>query len=422
MQRIPGVPGPARVPGPAQTLLYGVATTAYLRWCHRRYGDTFSLALPGPSTTVLFAHPDDVKAVFALDADAFTAAAAAPVLEPFVGTRSLLLLDGDAHRDERHALARALAADGMAAHTRAVEDATRRDLATWPRGRPFPLEPRLRAITLEVILRRVLGTDDADHAEVRAALQPWLDRAGSLLVLAPFLRHELGGRSPWGRFVRQRAEVDRVLDALVARRRADPDPARTDVLSLLVAHDDLPGDGLRDELLTLLAAGHDTSATALAWAFDLLLHHRDELERLRAEPSYVGPVVKEVLRLRPVVDLVGRTLTRTTRIGDHDLPAGTGAAASIVLAQRHPDRYEDPDAFRPARFVDRPADPTSWLPFGGGIRRCVGAAFATAEIEAVLRTVVAEAPSLGAAGPRPERAKRRAVTLVPARGARAVLR
>ena len=408
-----------QLPMPIQTLLYGLRPIEYMSWCQRRYGDVFTVRLPVASMTVL-ADPAAIREVFGLDADGFRTSSAAPMLAPFVGQRSLLLLDGDHHRDERKLMVQALHGDAMGAYAEAMVDSTRRDLATWPVGTPFALHPRTQAITLDVILRLVFGADDpAKLAEFKAVLQPWLKQAGSLLVLAPFLRHELGGCSPWGRFAESRRRFDALLDVHIQERRADPHlGSRTDALSLLVPH--LDDTALRDELLTMLAAGHDTSATALAWAFDLLLHHPDSLERVRSDDEeYLEAVVRETLRLRPVILEIGRTLTHDTVIGGVCYPAGVDVTASIVLAQRRVDRYEYPLLFRPERFIGRPADPSTWLPFGGGIRRCIGAAFAMMEIKTVLRTVLSET-QLKPASPKLERPKRRAVTMVPARGVRVI--
>ncbi len=401
---------------PIQTLLYGLRPIEFLSWCQRRYGNVFTVRLPLGSMTFL-ADPAAIREVFALHADDFQASSAAPLLEPFVGKRSLLLLDGEQHRQERKLIVQSFHGDSMAEYEKAMIEATRRDMATWPVGPPFALHPHTRAITLDVILRLVFGADDQERlAELKDVLRPWLVQAGSLLVLAPFLRHELGGRTPWGRFVRQRRAFDALVDVHIRERRADPDlGSRTDVLSLLLPH--LDDASLHDELLTMLAAGHDTSATTLAWAFDLLLHHPEALDQARGDDGYLDAVVKETLRLRPVILEVGRTMTHDTVIAGVAMPAGFAASPSILLAQRDPFVYPDPLAFKPERFIDRPADPSTWLPFGGGIRRCIGAAFATMEIKTVLRTVLSEV-ELEPASPKLERAKRRAVTMIPARGVR----
>jgi cytochrome P450 len=255
--------------------------------------------------------------------------------------------------------------------------------------------------------------------------------SGSPILLVPAFRHDLGPRSPWGRFLRQRDEVDRVLLGWIRHRRQDPRlDERDDILSLLIQarYEDggaLNDQDLRDELITLLLAGHETTATALAWAFDLLLHHPGVLDRLTAElgageEAFLDAVIKETLRIRPVIPMVGRRLMRPMSLGGYDLPSGVIAVANIFLTHRRPDLYPDPLAFKPERFIESQADTYTWIPFGGGTRRCLGAAFATTEMRVVLRTVLTEA-RLSAGNPEMEAVGRRAVTMVPKRGALVVL-
>jgi cytochrome P450 len=408
-----------------QTLLYGLRQTEFLEWCHRRYGDVFVIRLPGGGSEVVLADPQAIKEVMALDADDFAAAAIAPILEPFLGPRSLLLLDGEQHRVQRRAMVHSLHGAAMSEYVTVMIDATERSIESWPIGGSFPLLPRLQAITLDVIAQVIFGADEpAGRAEIIRALRPWLDQGRSALLLVEPLRHELGGHGPWGRFVAQRLVIDDVLGRLIAARRIDKRlDDRTDALSrLLLAEEDLDDMCIRDQLMTMLAAGHDTSATALAWAFCHLLRHPQALTRAVTEidsggnDTYLDAAVKETLRLTPVVLEVGRTLTHPTMINGTLIPAGFAASPSALLAQRDPQTYEEPLEFCPERFLGRPADPHTWLPFGGGIRRCIGAQFATTEIKTVLRTVLAttELQPVG----RMERPRRRAVTMIPSRGAR----
>ena len=427
-----------RVPGPwspmaVQTILYGLWPARYLARCQRRYGDTFTLRLPQPlGNVVVLADPDAIRDAFALNADACRTDPT--LLEPFLGAESLLGLDGERHQRQRRLLSRAFRADTMQTYAAAIEAATLAEIHTWPVDRPFPLHPRLRAITLEVILRVVFGVEDADRlSDFRRQLEPFLLGAGSLIVLNPGFRRNLGGHSPWARFRRRRAHVLESLSAEIERRRSAGDlDRRRDVLSVLLgAQDDdgdqLGDDELRDNLLTMVLAGHDTTATALAWSFDLLLHHPAALERLTAElerkdETYLDAVIKETLRLRPVVPDVGRTLVRATRIGTTTFPAGTSVTPSILLAHRRPDAYSDPDRFRPERFLGNdPPELLAWLPFGGGFRRCIGAGFATLEMRVVLRTVLDNC-GLAPAHSRQERQQRRAVTLQPRHGTRVTVK
>jgi cytochrome P450 len=425
------VPGP-RSPMAVQTVLYGLWPARYLAHCQRRHGDTFTLRLPHPlGTVVVLADPGAIRDVFGLKADACRTDPT--LLEPFLGAESLLGLDGERHQRQRRLLSRAFHAETMQAYAAVIEAATLADLDAWPVGRPFALHPRLQAITLEVILRVVFGVDDVERlSEFRQQLGPFLMGAGSLLVLNPGFRRDLGGRSPWARFGRLRAEVLESLSAEIERRRGARDlDQRRDMLSLLLRAQDEDADQLgdhelRDNLMTMVLAGHDTTATALAWAFDLLLHHPTVLARLTAgltsdDNAYLDAVIKETLRLRPVIPDIGRTLIRPTRLGTTTLAADTAVAPSILLAHRRADAYPQPDQFQPERFLgDATPDLLTWLPFGGGFRRCLGAGFATLEMQVVLRTVLANC-RLAPADARQERQKRRAVTLQPRRGTRVIL-
>ena len=314
-----------------------------------------------------------------------------------------------------------------------IADIAARELETWPLGRSFALRPRMQEITLEVILRAVFGIEDPGRlARLRPALVRMIN-VNAIHGVAPITRVDLGPRSPWGRYLRARAEADEIIFEQIARRRAAADDeAHDDVLALLLAvRDEDGGDGLtdgelRDELITLLLAGHETTATALAWAFERLVRHPAALARLReeaevGEDTYLDAVVKETLRSRPVVIDVARTLAEPARVGGYDLPAGVMVVPMITLVQTGPGAWEDPDAFRPERFLDgAQPDPYTWIPFGGGVRRCLGASFATFEMKVVLETIL-PAADLIPCSPEPEAARLRHVTLVPARGAEVVL-
>jgi cytochrome P450 len=304
-----------------------------------------------------------------------------------------------------------------------MREATERVVASWPVGEPFALRPHAQAITLEVIMRAVfgLGEEETAVARLREPLRRMLDWAGNpaaLLVVAavgpdhPFVRRVLARRSL--------EPVDRELYALIAARRAAPDLAeRDDILSTLLMARGEDGEPmtdveLRDELLTLLLAGHETTATSLAWAVERLVRHPGGLERLADDREYADAVVKEVLRLRPVVAIVLRRLREPLEVAGRELPAGTTVAPCILLVHRREDVYRDPETFRPERFLERPAGTYTWIPFGGGVRRCLGAAFAQIEMQVVLQTL-AQSVRLEAVGDA-EGARRRGVTLMPARG------
>jgi cytochrome P450 len=317
-----------------------------------------------------------------------------------------------------------------------MREITETEIGRWPVGRPFGLRERTQAITLEIIMRAVFGIEDAERlAHLRERLNRMLDmgtrsRALATIVIPP-LRATIGRRL-WERFQRLRADVDQVLYDEIEHRRAAPDTSkRADVLSILLqARDDqdkpMTDIELRDELMTLLVAGHETTATAAAWAFELLLRNPPALARLQDEvdggesDEYLDAVIKETLRVRPVLPGVVRKLTRPFQVNGYDLPAGVRLAPNIYLTHRRPDVYPEPDRFRPERFLESPADTYSWIPFGGGIRRCLGASFALYELKVVIPTVL-RSVRLRASGHAPEAIRRRAITFVPSRDAMVVV-
>ena len=428
---VPSLPPGPPLPMPLQTVLWGACNGPFMRWCQRRYGDMFTLHLPkaaGSGTSVIVVDPSAVKEVFGLPADCFAAAELAPILEPFLGARSVLLLDGERHRRERRLITKGLHGEAMSTYAEWVEETTEEDMATWPTGRPFALWPHMQAITLTVMMRAVFGVSPGPELDrIREPVHRLVSDRGSVLILNPAWRKDFGRRSPWGRFVRLRADVHAMVEGEIAQRRqADDLESRVDLMSMLIQARDEDGNSLddlelRDELMTMLFAGHETSATALAWAFDLLVHHPEALDRLNAavddgDDTYLDAVVKEVLRLRPVIPDVGRVLTRPASIGGRMLPAGVSVGPNLALLHRRRDLYPQPLAFRPARFLGQSAESPQWIPFGGGIRRCLGAPFATMEIHTVLRTVLKQM-QLTPASRRPARPRRRAVTLTPHNGA-----
>ncbi len=303
----------------------------------------------------------------------------------------------------------------------------------WPTGQPFAVHPSMQAITLDVILRAVFGVSDEQRRDrLRTLLRELLDgTAAPGLQLGMLLARRLGRQGPLAQIAALRAGVDEVLAEEIRERRADPLVAeRDDILSQFVAARFEDGSAmddseLRDQLLTLLVAGHETTATALAWTFDLLLHHPPTLARLQAEldegdDEYLRAVVSESLRLRPVVPLAGRRLNSELEIPGHVLPAGTDVTPSIWLTNTRADVYPEPFAFRPERFLESAPATYSWIPFGGGSRRCLGASFAEFEMRVVLATVLTQR-TIAAADGRPEHAARRNVTLSPRHGTRVVV-
>ncbi|MFL5867519.1 MAG: cytochrome P450 [Thermoleophilaceae bacterium] len=352
------------------------------------------------------------------------------VMEPVTGPTSVLLLDGKRHLRMRKLMLPPFHGEAIAHYAHLIEQITNREIDTWQPGDSIRTRTVAQTITMEVIIRAVFGiTDPARIAELQQVL-PRLSSPNPLLLL---LQKDLGPRSPWGRFVRLRDQVDGLLYAEIEQRRNDPDrDGRSDILTLLLTARDEDGNPLtdqelRDELITILLAGHETTATSIGWAFERLLRTPAALERLTAEVSagdgsdYLEAVIKETLRVRPVVTEVFRAPTARTELGGYVFDAGMQLAASLMLVHYDPELYPpDPQAFRPERFLDGAPEPYTWVPFGGGVRRCPGAAFAQLEMKIVISTILARA-RLHAPRARGERARFRGVTLLPSRGGQAIV-
>lgn len=437
------LPAPALPPGPRlppmlMTLVWAVAPTWVLDRCARRYGDAFTLTF-GPSgrKLVMLSDPQAVKAVFTAPPEVAPSAAADSPIAPVMGPSSVITLIGAEHMRQRKLLLPPFHGERMREYEQTIVQATRSSMRDWPIGKATRLDERTRAITLEVILRAVFGVEAERMERLRAAITGLLTPAQLPALILFALRRPTGER-PTGTIGRSLDHLDVVIYEEIARRRRQTDLAeRTDILSLLMLARDEDGeamrdDELRDELVTLLLAGHETTATAVAWAVERLVRHPDKLARLVAEidagedDRYMQAVVSETLRVRPVVPLVVRLLREPLRVGDRVLPAGTRVVPSIYLTNRNPSVYEAPREFRPERFLEDGPETFSWIPFGGGIRRCIGASFATLEMKLILRTALAElAPELPNRGRRRRRGewnRRRAITLVPSAGARVVWR
>jgi cytochrome P450 len=425
-------PGPG-MPMLLQTVLWMFRPIPFMETCRARHGDVFTVRLPLSGGVVNICDPQLIRTVFGDRGDRLRAGEANIVLRPVLGSHSVLLLDGPDHMRQRKLMLPSFHGERMQRYGPLITAITARRVAGWPDGRSLPLRPEFQAIILDVILRAVFGLDEGERlVHLRAALQTLLASGRNRLAMLPPLQRDLGGLSPWGRLLRRRAACDELLFAEIRRRRAAADLAeRDDVLSLLLlARDDrgraMTDVELRDELITLLLAGHETTATALAWLFDLLVHEPAALRRLEEEvlegcgTTWLDACITESMRLRPVVPVVARHLTEPLDLGGWRLPAGSYVAPNIVLTHRRADTYPEPLRFRPERFLDSRVDSFAWLPFGGGIRRCLGAAFATFEMRAVVPEVVRRM-RLRAASPRPAAIRRRGITLVPAGGARVVV-
>jgi cytochrome P450 len=418
-------------PGPSGPPLFLTAQFArrpldtLVRW-QRAHGDVFTVRFTGFGTGVYVADPDAIRELMTGDQSDLLAGEANSFLAPVLGERSVLVLDGAEHLRQRRLLLPPFQGSRVVRFREIIREVAQREVDSWRPGDEFVLRERMRVLTFEVICRAVFGvTEQARVARLQAALGAVMDSASLLLIPGPMQR-DLGPWSPWGRLLRRLRDADALIHEEIRRRRgADDLEERDDVLSLLLRARDEDGRALtdaelRDELFTMLAAGHETTATALAFAFELLLRHPDQLSALReaiarGDDAHIDAVGRETLRLRPVLDAAERTLTRPRTVAGWDLPAGVKVYPAIALVHLREDLYEEPTAFRPERFLHEGAESYGWLPFGGGIRRCIGAALAQAEMTEVLRVVVARtrlAPVRATEDP----VVLRGITLVPKHG------
>jgi cytochrome P450 len=403
-----------------------------LDWCARRYGDCFTLRPPVGAPVVLFSHPEAIREIFTADADTLRGGAANDYLRPILGFNSLLLLDGERHTRERRLLLPPFHGQRMLEYSAVIREVTDAAIDTWPLREPISMQQQMQNITLEIILRTAFGIGrNTDHRILRTLLSRLIAAAVNPFLLWKPLQRDLGPLTPWARFRRLKREIDTLLREEIARRRAQTDATATDILSMLIAARDEDGapmraDEIADEMVTVLLAGHETTATALSWALQRILSTPDARARLcaelrtgaAAEPwslPYLDATVKETLRLNPVIPDVGRVLSRSARIHGRDLPAGVAASACIYLTQRRPEVWLDPLRFAPERFLDARPSPYEYFPFGGGMRRCIGMAFAQFEMKIVLARLLSRlelelAPSYRA------RVVRRSITLAPSRG------
>jgi cytochrome P450 family 135 len=427
-ERLP--PGPP-LPRVLQTLGFIFFPPRFLEACQRRYGNEVTFGTLFDSRFVMVFHPDAVRQVFQGPAEQLRAGEANAPLGPVLGERSVLLLDGAEHLRHRRLMLPAFHGQRMRAYERMMNEAADEAIDSWPVGEPFRMLPSMQALTLDVIMSAVFGVEaGAQREELKRRIREMIEPVSGRLQLMAFALS--GGRFGEGRLARRFEERRRALDSLLydliaARREAEDLEAREDVFSTLLIARDENGEAmtdreLRDELVTLLVAGHETTATGLAWAFDLLLRNPHALERVRAgigdgDDEYVEAAVKETLRIRPVIPAVGRVVRKAPfRLGQWVIPPGVEINPSIVVMHRRGDLYPQPRRFRPERFLGGDAPDTyTWIPFGGGPRRCLGASFALFEMKTIVRRVL-ERTELRPVGSRPERIERRGITLVPRNG------
>jgi cytochrome P450 len=421
---------------------------AFMDACAQRYGDIFTTRVVGNSKPLVFiSNPQAIQEIFTADSKQFEAPGNLNgILRPLLGDQGVILLEGDRHRKRRQLLMPPFHGDRMRAYSQLILDITDREIGKWEIGKPFSIRSSMQEITLQVILQAVFGLHEGERFQqlkqlLCSLLNVTASPISSSLLFFKFLQQDLGPWSPWGSFLRQRQQVDELLYQEIRERREQPDSSRTDILSLLMSARDEQGQPmtdveLRDELMTLLVAGHETTATALAWAFywihklpevhDQLL---DELDSLGDDPDpntvarlpYLNAVCSETLRIYPVALITfPRSVKSARSLMGYDLEPGTILAGCIYLTHHREDLYPEPHRFQPQRFLERQFSPYEYLPFGGGSRRCIGMAFAQMEMKLVLARVLSHL-QLAVAEPRPVQPVRRGVTLSPAGGVRMVV-
>jgi cytochrome P450 len=426
-------PGP-KAPKALQALRYLRNPLDFLIELQREHGDIFTISFPFFGRLVYLTDPTLVKGLFTGSPAQFHAGEAnATVLEPALGPNSVLTLDDAPHMRQRKLLLPPFHGERIRAYGELILEVTRREMESWPVGEPFALRPHTQRITLAVIMRAVFGVHDEERLQRFERLIDRFSARVNLITAFPMLRRNLGPWSPWARFLRAREALDEFIYEEIALRRAEVEAGEKghdDVLSLLLQahHDDgspMSDEELRDELVTVLGAGHETTATGLAWAMERLLRTPRVMGKLRdsiaaGEDEYLDATVRETLRARPVIVDVARKLTAPTTIGGYELRKGTYVLAGIAALHYREDLFPEPEEFRPERFLEGKTDNYAWIPFGGGVRRCIGAAFAEYEMRLILREFV-ERANLSAPDPRPESAKVRNITLAPGKGTRVML-
>ena len=425
-------PGP-RQPSVLQTVGWWTRPRAFLERCRSRFGKRFTIRLLGTPSFVMLSDPDEVKGLFTAPPDVLHPGQGARILEPVVGKNSVILLDEQAHIEQRKLMLPAFHGESMERLTGLLEEVAEREVSGWPRDQAIPLHPRLQTLTLEVILRAVFGLDPGSRLDaLRDRMTQLLEFGSRPYSMLPFLQRDLGRLTPFARFSRLRDEANALIFELIEERRSG-NGDRVDVLSMLLAarHEDgspMSDDELRDELMTLLVAGHETTASELAWAFELLPRSPRALDRLTQEvdggdeDAYLTAVVYETMRRRPVLpNAAPRLVMQPFEIGGWTYPPGVCVVANSYLVHHDVSIYPDPYSFRPERFLDQAPGTYTWIPFGGGRRRCLGAGFAMLEMKIVLRAVVAQNEvRVGSDGI--ELSRRRSITISPRHGARAILR
>jgi cytochrome P450 len=397
-------PPGSKLPPLLQSMRYMLGPYESIDQDRRRYGNCFTIHPLYQPRMIVFSQPEAIREIFTAEPDSLVGGeAAAPLLGPILGWNSLVLLDGARYRHDRRLMMPTLHGERMNLYARTMRTVTDEAIDTWPIGHSFPIHDKVRAIVLEIFLRTIFGLKEEQRARLRDLQGRILAMADSPLsagfIFLPTLRINLGRLSPWGRFLQLRGQLFSLLSEEITRCRSERDPNRTDVLALLAAARDEGGNSLSDqelmdEMFSLLMAGIETTTTSLTWIFHHVLANPGVLKKLTAERKrvlgdepvapehipnleYLDAVIKESARLTPVTTDVARVLKKPMQIGGFDLPAGAGVSAGIYLTHHRPDLWPDPKQFDPERFIRSRPNPYTWFPFGGGERRCLGAAFST---------------------------------------------
>jgi cytochrome P450 len=425
-------PGP-KAPAVLQTVATWTRPTAGLLRTRARYGKRFTIRLLGQSPFVTLSDPADIKEVFQAPPDVLHPGEGARILEPIVGPNSVILLDEAPHLEQRKLMLPAFHGEAMQSLAELMTELTEREIASWPHDQPITLHPRLQRLTLEIVLRAVFGLEQGAKLDrLRQLLTEVLEFAENPISLLPFAQRALAGRGPMGRLERLGEEADSLIFELIDERRREGGHG-PDVLALLLSaeHEDgspMSSAELRDELVTALVAGHETTASQLAWGFEMLARNPSVTERLAREleadsdAAYLTATIHEIMRRRPVlINAEPRLVKQRVEIGGVSYPPGVVLIVSAYLVHHDPDIYPEPHAFRPERFLDQAPGTYTWLPFGGGRRRCLGASFAMLEMKIVLRAVI-ERNMLVGVGERAETARRRSITISPSRGCEVIMR
>lgn len=425
-----GLPPGPRSPGKKQTLDWMFRPIQFMDRCRERYGRIFSMRLGPKQNVVMVGDPQIAKQIFAGDPAVFRAGATNGIFRPVVGSNSILLLDGEAHQRQRKILLQGFGPSHAAGFAEQVRQIAEQRISGWQVGQKLRLQDEMEAISFDAIMRVVFG-EEPPRDDFRELIPELMDRCDSPFTLIPWFRRELGGTTPYARLMRVLDRIDELIFGVIEERRRDPlTQLREDTISLLLRaeHEDgspISDREVRDEVLTLIMAGYETTTSGLSWAFERLLRSPEQLSRLTAEVAegreeYLDAVVRETLRVRPVIPVVARQLAEPVELGGYSIPAGSTVMISIYLIHTDPQIYPEPGEFRPERFLGGPPEGATWIPFGGGARRCIGHRFGQLEMKVVLNQVIASA-RLRAGASADERYARKRFTLAPERGATAVV-